>query len=274
MPNARAELAYQAALLSLVRRCRRLVDAALAQVKVHWRSPQSDGFTTDSAPPDISGPLRAAARKLGGLDTWAKRMAGIAAEANRDSVDARLAGAIKDAIGVDVSKVLQSSGPLLKSMREATTANVALIKSIPEQYFDRVNETVTNGWTSGMRWESLVDQIQQDGDVTENRAKLIARDQTAKMNSAFNQERQQQVGIEKYEWSTSQDERVRESHAEMDGKIIRWDDPPIVDGEPVHAGFAVNCRCVSLPIVDVEALELAATAGEQEQAQADEENAA
>jgi len=271
VPNARAELGYKAALLSLVRHCRRLVDAAMADVKVHWRAPTSDGFITDSAPPDIFAHLRAAARKLGNLDVWAKKMAGIAAEANRDSVDARLARVIREAVGVDVSRVLHANGPLLHSMREAIQANVALIKSITEQYFGRVIETVSNSWTEGVRWESLVEQIQHDGDVTESRAKLIARDQTAKMNSAFNQERQQQVGIEKYEWSTSQDERVRESHAAVDGKEFRWDDPPIIDDEPVNPGEAINCRCVAIPVIDMEALELEAVQAEQ---QADKENAA
>ena len=129
--------------------------------------------------------------------------------------------------------------------------NIALITSIPEKYFGRVEKTLTDGWTSGLRWESMVDQIAEDGHITENRAKLIARDQTAKMNSAFNQERQQQVGIEKYEWSTSEDERVRDSHAELDGQVFDWDDPPIVDGEKVNPGEAIQCRCVAIPYVDM-----------------------
>jgi len=130
-----------------------------------------------------------------------------------------------------------------------------------------VTETVTGGWVEGMRWESLVEQIQHDGDVTENRAKLIARDQTAKINSAFNQERQQQVGIEKYEWQTSGDERVRESHAEVDGKIFEWGEAgPVagsVNGEPCHPGEDIQCRCVAVPVVNMEALEL--NLGQQEQ---------
>jgi SPP1 gp7 family putative phage head morphogenesis protein len=264
VPAAKNELAYKATLLSLVKRCRRLVDGALDDIRAHWYpAPGLDGVAADGIASGVVTPISRAQAALGGLDKWARRMAGLAAEANRDTVDERLAREIHRAIGVDVSAMLKANGPLLQSMQKATEANVALIKSIPEQYFGRVYSTVTEGWVSGLRWESLVEQIQRDGDITENRAKLIARDQTSKMNASFNQERQQQVGIERYEWSTSQDERVRDSHADMDGKIVDWASPPMVDGEAVHAGEAINCRCTAIPVVDMQ--EVGAAAGVAEQ---------
>jgi SPP1 gp7 family putative phage head morphogenesis protein len=271
VPNARAELAYKSALLALVRHCQKLVSTALADVKIHWRAPLSDGFIADGAPPDLLGPIHAAARKLGNLDAWAKRMVGLAVEANRDSVDTRLARVIHEAIGVDVSRILNANGPLLQSMRTATAANIALIKTIPPQYFDRVLETVSNGWTQGLRWESLVEQIQRDGDITENRAKLIARDQTAKMNAAFGRERSKQVGIERAEWLTSKDERVRPNHAAMEGVVYDLNGPgPLIndDGEPCFPGDDYQCRCDFAPVVDMEELAIGAGYGEREEEQA------
>ena len=242
-PNHKAELRYRAGLLQLVARCRSVVGESLHALQSHWPRPTSaDGQRVgDAIPYSVDSFIRTAKAKLGNLDQWTKRMVGLAVEANRDSVDDRLTVAIKNAIGVDVGHLLHANGPLLSAMKDATTDNIALITSIPEKYFGRVEQTLTDGWTSGLRWESMVDQIADDGRITENRAKLIARDQTAKMNSAFNQERQQQVGIEKYEWSTSEDERVRDSHAELDGQIFSWDDPPIVDGEKVNPGEAIQC---------------------------------
>jgi len=129
-------------------------------------------------------------------------------------------------------------------------------------YFDRVEEALTDGWTSGLRWESTVEQIQKIGDLTENDAIRIARDQSGKMNSAFNQARQLQVGIRKYQWSTSEDERVRPSHEDMESGgengdgIYSWDEPgPLagtIDGEPCHPGQDIQCRCVATPIVDMD----------------------
>jgi len=43
------------------------------------------------------------------------------------------------------------------------------------------------------------------------------------------------------------DERVRDSHADMEGQVCRFDDPPIVDGEPANPGEPVQCRCYSDP---------------------------
>jgi SPP1 gp7 family putative phage head morphogenesis protein len=236
-----------------------LVEGELAKLKDEWPSPPTGDamVAADAAPMSFARLLKSVAAKLGNIGKWALRLAGFAAESVRDDVDSRLASSIKDAIGIDVTNLLRANGPLLESMQSATRENIALIKTVPGQYLDRVKETVTNGWAQGMRWETLVKQIEHDGDVTETRAKVIARDQTAKLNSAFNQERQQQIGIEKYEWSTSADERVRESHREVHGKVFRWDEPgPVagsVDGEPCHAGFDIQCRCVALPVIEFEA---------------------
>jgi SPP1 gp7 family putative phage head morphogenesis protein len=139
-------------------------------------------------------------------------------------------------------------------MKSATKDNVALIKSIPEKYFGRVTETLTAGCTGGLRWESLVDQIQRDGDITENRAKFIARDQTAKMNESFNRERCTQVGIEQGEWLCSLDERTRPNHAAMEGVIYDLNGPgPLIndDGENCMPGDDYNCRCSFAPHIDM-----------------------
>ncbi|MBT4932618.1 MAG: minor capsid protein [Rhodospirillaceae bacterium] len=43
----------------------------------------------------------------------------------------------------------------------------------------------------------------------------------------------------KYIWRTVGDSKVRSSHAELDGKVFSWDDPP----EEGHPGEEYNCRC-------------------------------
>ena len=42
-----------------------------------------------------------------------------------------------------------------------------------------------------------------------------------------------------YTWRTVQDSKVRSSHADREGKVFSWTDPP--DGG--HPGEAYNCRC-------------------------------
>lgn len=84
-----------------------------------------------------------------------------------------------------------------------------------------------------------------------SRAKLIARDQTSKMNGAFNQARQTSLGIDRYVWQTSGDERVREEHQANDGQVFSWNDPPATG----HPGEDINCRCVAVPYFDLDSEE-------------------
>jgi len=85
------------------------------------------------------------------------------------------------------------------------------------------------------------------------RAATIARDQIGKLNGEMNQLRQTNLGVRRYRWSTSQDERVRDGHRKLNGTIQLWAKPPVVDertGERGHPGQPIQCRCSAIPIID------------------------
>lgn len=150
-------------------------------------------------------------------------------------------------LGVDVIK----AEPWLASREAAFVAeNVSLIKSVPSDYFDDLEKTITRGMRGGLRWEELADDIEHRYDVAESHAKLIARDQVGKYFGELNAARQQDIGVEEFVWRTVHDNRVRESHADLDGETFRWDDPPDVDGEPSIPGQPINCRCGAEPVLD------------------------
>ncbi|MDP4796224.1 MAG: phage minor head protein [Rhodospirillales bacterium] len=50
----------------------------------------------------------------------------------------------------------------------------------------------------------------------------------------------------KYIWRTRGDGKVRSKHAERDGKVFDWDNPP----EGGHPGEAPNCRCWAEDVTD------------------------
>ncbi|MDC4238337.1 phage minor head protein [Pasteurella multocida] len=153
---------------------------------------------------------------------------------------------LKRQTGLDLQAFLNQNTTVLNKMSVMTTANVQLIKSIEQQYLDKVQTIITQGAISGKLNRDLAKEIRDLGGVTENRAKFIARDQSSKINAALTQARHEELGIKKYRWSTSGDERVRDSHAENDGKIFSYDDPP----ETGHPGHDFNCRCVAIPLLD------------------------
>lgn len=84
------------------------------------------------------------------------------------------------------------------------------------------------------------------GDVLESRAGQIADLDTRSLFSDLNQDRQKELGLEEYTWTTMEDDRVRPEHAELDGRTFAWDAPPEI-GNP---GEPPNCRCQATPRLD------------------------
>lgn len=154
---------------------------------------------------------------------------------------------LKNQTGVDLAAYLRSSPNITEKVNAMTTANVQLIKSIRSQYLDKVQNAVTQALVSGSLNKDLAAQIKALGQTTEKRAMFIARDQSSKLNAALTQARHEDVGIKKYMWSTSLDERVRDSHADKEGLIFEYANPPADTG---HPGHDFNCRCVAIPVFD------------------------
>lgn len=131
--------------------------------------------------------------------------------------------------------------------------NVKLIKSVAFGQLDDLKGVVTRGARAGLRHTEVAAQIEKQFGVTKRRAAVIARDQVGKLNGEMNQLRQQNLGVRRYRWSTSQDERVRDSHRSLNGTIQEWAKPPVVDprtGERGHPGQPIQCRCSAIPIID------------------------
>ncbi len=150
----------------------------------------------------------------------------------------------KKVLGVDPI----ASEPWLKQeMNAFVKGNVDLIKSVPQRYFTEVEGIIMQGARSGTLTADLIDEVKGRYDVSESRAELIVRDQIGKFNGNLNQLRQQNVGIAQYTWSTSGDDRVRDSHEEKDGNVYSWNDPPADTG---HPGEDIQCRCSAIPIFE------------------------
>lgn len=135
--------------------------------------------------------------------------------------------------------------PTLQTVAENfVSENVALVTGLPVRALAEVEAAVLRAVSTGNRKQLAVD-LRERVDVTKNRAKLIARDQVGKLYGQLVRERQQANGIEKFIWRTQLDKRVRDSHAELEGTVWRWDSPPSIGipGEPI------NCRCYGAPLI-------------------------
>lgn len=151
------------------------------------------------------------------------------------------------ALGIDLSAVIRQEdiGDYLEA---AALRNASLIKGLSDDAAKRIKQSVTQSVVSGGSMKELRKTLVRDFGVMGNRAKLIARDQTAKLNSDLNRIRQEQAGITDYIWRTSRDERVRERHRALEGKQYKWGEATGAEGgEP--PGQPIQCRCTAEAVV-------------------------
>lgn len=111
---------------------------------------------------------------------------------------------------------------------------------------------VSKNVQAGFRAEKLIEQIQQEKKISYNKAKFLAKQETSLMVSKYRQIRYEEVGVRKYIWSTSKDERVRASHKVLQGRVFRFDQPPVTDLHTMqrnNPGEDFGCRCVAIPVL-------------------------
>lgn len=128
--------------------------------------------------------------------------------------------------------------------------NVAFIKSIHEDYFTRVENAVRDGVKQGRTIRHIREQLEEEVGISKNKAQFIAVDQAGTILGQMTAHRHQQIGVDKFKWLTSHDERVRDSHKVLSNKVFSYDNPPTVNGRKVLPGEDYRCRCVAIPEFD------------------------
>jgi SPP1 gp7 family putative phage head morphogenesis protein len=152
----------------------------------------------------------------------------------------QLAKQIRAAVGVDLLGADARIAPLVEGF---VAENVALIKDIPAKIVSDVEMAVTRGLARGTSTVDLAAEIKAKMGIGEKRARLIARDQIASLNSQVNASRQQGLGVTHFIWRTVGDDRVRDEHEALEGERFSYAD----GGHPEEGlpGQAIQCRCYS-----------------------------
>jgi SPP1 gp7 family putative phage head morphogenesis protein len=89
----------------------------------------------------------------------------------------------------------------------------------------RVEEAVAVGY----RADHMRDVLMAEYGVAERKALFLAKQEGSLLVSKYRETRYKEVGLMRYRWSTSHDQRVRHDHRELNEKIFDWDHPPITD---------------------------------------------
>ena len=98
------------------------------------------------------------------------------------------------------------------------------------------------------QWDARLTAIFEEYETHPQRLRPLRNAMEERLLRAFagliNQLRQQDLGIERYIWRSRDDSKVRDSHAEYNDQVFRWDEPPAGG----HPGQAHNCRCYAEPV--------------------------
>lgn len=199
------------------------------------------------------------------LDALAPQIASTWGSASNAANKQQVERMIARALGVEWARVVSSSA-IGAAVNSAVTANVGLIRTLADNHWSRVIEAVTGNYQGKVFAEgSLTQRLARIGRISQGQARLIARDQTAKLASDLNAIRQQDAGIQRYRWRNVQDQRVvgnpaglypegNEVHGDhwvRESEEYRWDSPP----EDGHPGQAILCRCAAEPVIDLDELD-------------------
>lgn len=198
-----------------------------------------------------------------GVDEFLKKIA----KSTKDNSLKEWKRVIHDTLGIDILDDYYNGDFYAESIRKWVEENVLKIKSIPSASLNEMHDTIMESYLSGKSIRDVQKEISSKFKVNKHQALMLARDQISTLNSQITKMQQKDAGCSRYRWSTSHDSRVRDCHRELNNKIISWDDPPemwyetksrgrVYTGRYCHPGEDYCCRCVAIPVFDLDTLDI------------------
>ena len=190
---------------------------------------------------------------------------------------------LRQSLGINIGAIVDEA--MKNDLETLIMENASYIRSIPDYLVGNVAKRVMQHFKGEQMPENrtLKQQIKEEFKVSDGRAKVLARDQTSKMNTSLTKVRQEKLGIEWYIWETVEDEKVvgrpgglypkgtklHRNHWIMQDKVCKWDDPTVYSDDngktwkkrteemPQNApGQDIMCRCRAAPFIDIQKLKV------------------
>ena len=159
----------------------------------------------------------------------------------------RLIQTFRSALGVDIRLKLLDP-PIRSFLRNKVSENVDLIKTIPPRSHASLKRLFVRELEIRPFDRNMISKlVGKEYKISGYNLRRITRDQTTKTIGGLTEIRNKQVGVVKYQWLTSEDERVRSTHERNNNRVFEWGSPPADTG---HPGNDIQCRCTSRPIVE------------------------
>lgn len=243
--NARLEAIYRKRLLKLIQE---MNDSIL-----YWLSASYNQFNNEIA--QDANPFKLLQKKmrelskrwLDNLKVGAQKLAEWHTSQTLNMTDVQLKDALEQA-GFTVLFTMS------QSMRTVFDANVSeqvnLITNMTANNLAQIETLVTQSVQTGRDLATLTDELKTRFNITDRRAKLIARDQNNKATQLITRQRQQDLGITQAVWKHSHAGKVpRASHVKADGQVYDLNKGLFLDNKWTYPSVEINCRCFSRPVI-------------------------
>jgi HK97 family phage portal protein len=114
---------------------------------------------------------------------------------------------------------------------------------------EAVSQSLEDGLTVNETASAIKSAISDSVDISLNKATTIARTEVGSISSWTRKQAFDAEGIEKWEWVTANDDRVRDSHWDNEGQIVNVGDEfnngLTMPNDPMGSSEnTINCRCV------------------------------
>lgn len=157
---------------------------------------------------------------------------------------------VEKEIGIDARELIATEG-LKSSINAQKLETQQWLKKIRDETLE---EYTNNSLRAMAQGQTIDDVLAQYDDMTEkrkNHAQFTARNQVQNYNSMVQDVRARNLGLERGRWETAEDERVRPSHKDRQGKefdLSKGCYSPI-DGKWLKTGVDYNCRCTTIYVI-------------------------
>lgn len=133
-------------------------------------------------------------------------------------------------------------------------ARLNMVKGMNNTLYNQVKDSLFKGIKQGESISKLQNRVKETFNTTTNRAKVIARTETASLMNGTTNKIYEEEGVKRREWIAEPD--ARDSHASVNGEIRALSEvfsnglmyPGDPSGPPEEV---INCRCTIAPVVEI-----------------------
>jgi SPP1 gp7 family putative phage head morphogenesis protein len=164
---------------------------------------------------------------------------------------AKLYAAVESKVGISAKEL---------ALKEATrtTKNALILETaqwmqkLRDETLELYTANTLRQMTQGKGIGDIMEEFAAMKEKRKNHAKFTARNQINNFNSIMTKTRAQKIGIKKARWITSEDERVRNSHKDRNGKKFDLDKGlySSLDGKTLLPATDYQCRCTYELIIE------------------------